>query len=435
MTFSPAEADISNLKLLFVSNLYPPESWGGYEEVCLDVATSLVRKGHQVVVLCNGRGETGVDRGVIVRRALTTGISWDTRKGPLVERHNAMAVKRAIQDVSPDAVVCWNGGKLGNAFLHVAERMSCTVYYLHDTWLEPLLKPVFRNRNAAAPRAAASKRAYHTIRRLMWAPLNNIRTDRFVFNSGVLLEEYQRSGAQVRSDVVIPNGVPHDLFKESHQHILSRSPGAPPRILFVGRVVPAKGVGTLIRGLARLRRMPGRENSRLTVLGDFQTAAYQRQIASLIQSLGLVDSIDFIGHRPRGQVPRFHAQHDILAFPSEWNEPFGLSLLEGMACGIPVVASLRGAPGQWLRDRENAIAFEAEDPDDFAAKIDWCLSHPEYAARIGRTASAEVRKKYSLSAQADALEKYVRMQMANVAGTLRLHGSPPSERTAIEIYR
>src|SRR5262245_36863156 len=138
------------MRLLFLSNLYPPVYVGGYEQICFDLAQQLKRRGHEVRVLTSafrasdaGRGEAGVYRSLRLKRG------WDapgTAPGLAallaslgVQRHNVRVVRRTIARLRPDAVMVWNANHLGYPTLLAAEERAPVVYYLHDTWLAGLL--------------------------------------------------------------------------------------------------------------------------------------------------------------------------------------------------------------------------------------------------------------------------------------------------------
>jgi hypothetical protein len=132
------------MKLLFISNFYPPDSIGGYEEICFDVAEGLKRRGHQVAVLtsCFKTAEsTSANR---VYRLLktapfdlgTTGPTpWAARTRLGLELHNARAVGRLLNELSPELVVVWNSSLVGRAWLWLVEERANTVHYLSDAGL------------------------------------------------------------------------------------------------------------------------------------------------------------------------------------------------------------------------------------------------------------------------------------------------------------
>lgn len=123
---------------------------------------------------------------------------------------------------------------------------------------------------------------------------------------------------------VVPNGVDLDDFP------LGRGRG--PDLLFVGRLVPYKGLDTLIRAMARIH---SETDARLTVIGDGPERARLVALAEALRA-----PVTFRGRVPREELARSYGVHRLTVLPSvNSQEAFGISLLESMATGTPVVAS------------------------------------------------------------------------------------------------
>ena len=398
------------MRILFISNLYPPFSIGGYEQICSDIAIRLQNLGHDVHVLTSsfraqeiGHREPGVYRRLKLRsswiwppQARATAVG---RNRVEVDWHNFRTFRRVADTVEPDVVMFWNGGHLGPAILWGAEDRGSVLYYLSDAWLAPTLA-----RQQADTDRSIRRQLYHRVLSAVTVPNHAIQADRLIFCSRALQTQYAQMGADVSAGAVIYHGISCEEFPLRPQHILARQPGEPWRILYSGRISPDKGVTTLVMALARLRTLPEMERTRLSLLGTIHSEAYEAQLRSQIRELELADAVDFLAHRPRSELPDVYSEHDVMAFTSEWEEPFALTLLHGMAVGIPVISTLRGGSADIVRDGENAIAFAAGDADDLARKLMWTLTHPKEAAAIGRAASAEVRRKYTLESQVSAVE-------------------------------
>ena len=395
------------MKLLFISNLYPPLSIGGYEESCFDVAQLLKANGHQVVVLTSAfRAAQAPTHEDGVHRRLKVVWNWGLPEtGPMpwlarhrfdAEWHNARTVQRLCSELDPDAVVFWNGAGMGRALLSSCGSRP-VLFYLFDIWLAPLLAAQRRE-------IPMGKRLYRALLSRVGLPVRPLRTEGVLFCSRALRSQYEEMGVETSGSTVIYPGVPGEIFSPADAHILRRARGEPFRILYSGRVAPEKGVTTLVKALREVRRVAGLEDTRLTVNGPLQYEGYIAELGWLIQTLGLEGAIDFLPHRSRQELPPVLAEHDVLVFPSEWREPFGLSLLEAMAVGLPVLTTLRGGPAEFVRDGENARVFAAGDPGDLAAKLTSMLSRPVETAALGKVASAQVRQRHTLEAQTRSLE-------------------------------
>jgi glycogen(starch) synthase len=170
----------------------------------------------------------------------------------------------------------------------------------------------------------------------------------------------------------------------------------PHELLFVGRLISAKGIDVLLEALARLSR----ENlhPRLRVIGDEKDAQgsqvpFWRQKA---ESLGLGPQIDFLGAKPLGEIAAEMRQARVLIVASTWQEPFGIVALEGLACGCRVIASsgggLREAGGEFARYFENgsvegladAIRAELTTPPPAASTALHAHLHQHSATEVAR---------------------------------------------------
>lgn len=158
------------------------------------------------------------------------------------------------------------------------------------------------------------------------------RVDSVVVNSDflgdALRNEYCLPDLQT---VTIPKGVDIDLFTPKAPG--TSSPG--PVILFVGAPWIRKGLEDLVRAAALLK--PRFPRARYLVAGAPQ-AGEERIVLGLVESLGLRDRFEFRGRVPRAGMPELYREADVLAVPSRY-EAFGVTYLEAMASGVPVVAS------------------------------------------------------------------------------------------------
>lgn len=134
---------------------------------------------------------------------------------------------------------------------------------------------------------------------------------------------------------VVHNGVDETLFQPRATPNL----GGPMRVLYVGRVIPSKGVATLVEAVLKLSR----PDIVLTVVGSagfdsgLTMTDYERVVRRRVASAG--ERIHILPFVPRAQVATLMAGADVVVVPSQWPEPFALTVLEGMASGAAVIAS------------------------------------------------------------------------------------------------
>lgn len=415
------------MRILFVSNLYPPVTIGGYEWVCHDVAEGLRARGHDIHILTttlyrHGKGEG--DPPHIHRRlqlkahsrlAELTADSVVHANRVASQVHNVRAARRVLEQIRPEAIMVWNGNELGRGLLTAIERHHRVSYYLHDPWLTVVLA----GHRRSWPRRLA-RSTFDRALQPLGVPTGGIRGTDLIFVSHALKAQYARLGADVRDGAVLYNTITTDLFPFRPQHLLRRAPEEPYRILYAGQIAPEKGITTLITALHKIRATPGFDQTRLALTGAPPKNAYGEAVTAHIHEYGLAEAIDFLPRRPRSAMAALFAEHDLLAFPSEWEEPFALTLLEAMASGLPVVSTLTGGSAELIRDGENALAFRAGDPDHLAQRLIEALAHPERTAAIGVRASDEIRAYYRFETQLAAIESHL--------GALLAAPAPPSRR-------
>ena len=215
-------------------------------------------------------------------------------------------------------------------------------------------------------------------------------------------EMYRRTTARMRSLRAVDVAVAHSRFIAQHLrtnglervHLVPlflpeaahpAPPPAEPRVLFVGRVTPAKGLDVLIRAVALLD-MP------LDVCGEGWGLARARKLAG---KLDVEDRITFHGRVPPSEISDHYARSSIVAVPSLWPEPFGLVGLEAMARGRPVVASATGGIPEWLGDGETGLLVPAGDPEAMAGAVAELVRDPARCERMGRGGADRVRGEFS----------------------------------------
>jgi glycosyltransferase involved in cell wall biosynthesis len=158
------------------------------------------------------------------------------------------------------------------------------------------------------------------------------------------------------------------------------------RVVFAGRVVPPKGLATLLRAIARV-------DAELVVCGDGWQLADMRRLAA---RLGIEQRVHFRGWLAAGELAGELANASLVAIPSLWPEPFGLVGIEALAAGRPVVASDTGGIGDWLREELGGLLCKPGDVGELAGRIGELLADPERQRRLGDAGRAEVAARFSL---------------------------------------
>jgi len=166
-------------------------------------------------------------------------------------------------------------------------------------------------------------------------------------------------------------------------------------IVQIGRMVPRKGVDDVIRAVGRLRRDHGIV-ARLLVVGGDETgregpcAAELRRLRAVAAAEEVSDLVVFTG-RQGGDMLRYYYGAADLFVTAPWYEPFGITPLEAMACGTPVIGTAVGGVKYTVVDGQTGYLVPPRDPDAIAAKAARLLRDAELRARMSTQAIARVR--------------------------------------------
>ncbi|MGE0707381.1 MAG: glycosyltransferase [Planctomycetota bacterium] len=284
-------------------------------------------------------------------------------------------VRRLLRDERPDVVevdCAYLLGQVARAALPQAPVVG--FYHVH--------LPTFIARPRASrlgPLVAA------TAERATWryVDLCNRNCDRVVVSSPTIEERLRQAGFRVPLEQ-IPLGVNLALFQPRP----ARAADGPREVLYVGRLSREKDLDVLIAAFQRLCQRRPQERYRLTLIGE---GPMRRELER--RAAG-DPRVRFLGRCPYGQtLAERYREADVLAVPSP-NETFNLTVLEGLASGLPVVAVRQGGPRDLVGDEIGALARPG-DPDDFARALaevagrgiapETCREHVEATSSWQRT--------------------------------------------------
>lgn len=179
-------------------------------------------------------------------------------------------------------------------------------------------------------------------------------------------------------------------------HVEARTPGIDNRVLFVGRVTRAKGLGPLIRAVKAV------EDSILEVCGD---GWWRAAAEKLVDRLGIGNRVRFLGWLGDADLLAAYQRAAIVAVPSIWPEPFGMVGLEAMAQGRAVVASQTGGIPDWLIDGVTGVLTPPGDVGALAAALRRLLADPALRERMGVAGVERVRKHFTAEAHVAGIER------------------------------
>ena len=193
-------------------------------------------------------------------------------------------------------------------------------------------------------------------------------------------------GADASRIAVIPCGVDTELFAPGDQGAARAALGLDdrPRLLYVGRLAPIKGLETLLDGMARLRAAGSR--AQLCIVGgdaDEPLDGHEGELRARLSRLDLRDTVTFVGAQPQERLRAWYVAADATVLPSYY-ESFGMVALEAMACGSPVVASRVGGLQTTVRDGVTGVLVPEHDPALLADTLERVLADADLRWRLGR---------------------------------------------------
>jgi phosphatidylinositol alpha-1,6-mannosyltransferase len=201
--------------------------------------------------------------------------------------------------------------------------------------------------------------------------------------------------------LVIPPGVDPERFRPRPTPL-----PPPPRLLTVGRLVPRKGIDTVLRALALLQpRMP---QIHYQIVGDGPDRA---RLESLVETLGLSSRVDFAGRVPDAALPDHYRDAHVFVMPAREEEQgrsvegFGIVYLEASASGLPVVAGRSGGAVEAVRAGETGLLVEPDDPQALAEALWRLLQDEPLRAQLGRAGRRWVESEMNWERVARALEQ------------------------------
>lgn len=211
--------------------------------------------------------------------------------------------------------------------------------------------------------------------------------------------------------VLIPSAVNTRVFKpvardEARKRIGLDTEGKV--IVYVGRMLPRKDIRNIVQALAILVRPKGRVKEAhmppvtLMIVGgetaepDPVATPEIGELQKLVAELGVTEHVRFAGKRQPEELRDYYSAGDV-AVTTPWYEPFGLTPLEAMACGRPVIGSAVGGITYTIKDGETGFLVPPRDPEALAARLQQLLSQPELSMQMGLAARKRVEREFTWS--------------------------------------
>lgn len=359
------------MKVLVISNLYPPVVQGGFELACSQSVAGLRARGHDVVVVTS---QAAVPSAPDVLRRFRLAPIFEAQEMALhtpavrqllelgstgLDASNVAALVEVVEAVQPDVAHVWNLAGLGGLGLLVA--------------LQELGVPWVGHLADAVPRWLCSTRGQVVPELAGW--WSSALRGTWITCSARLRREIEMDGPSLGEDVVqLP------LWVTGPGSPPSPWDGGPLRVAFAGQVASHKGVDLLVRAVAALGR-PGAVS--VSCFGE----VVDRSITVLARELGVEADVRFYGPVTQDEVAQALASHHVLAFPTWDREPFGLVPVEAAHHGcLPILTGGAGV-AEYLVDGVHCLKV-ARTPEALAAALEAVLDGGVDLAGLRRRAAA-----------------------------------------------
>lgn len=183
---------------------------------------------------------------------------------------------------------------------------------------------------------------------------------------------------------VVPYGVDLDLFTPEGDRADRRQAR---RVIAVGDMTPSSGFGTAVAAL------PAIPNAELVLVTDIQEGTHADELRAYARTLGVADRLHLV-RAPVAEVPRLLRSADVMVC-SPWEPIFGVAALEGMACGLPVVANMTGGLADTVVDRVTGIHVKPRKPRELAGALRRLLHQRATCEQLGAAGRDRAAARYS----------------------------------------
>jgi glycogen(starch) synthase len=402
-------------RIVRMVGLYPPYIVGGNEMLTRDIVDALRSRGYDVHVL-TARGRQ-LDNLSYVHQVFNYDLDGELedlfqggRRLSLLGhfRHHVFDpvtyrnVRRAVQQLEPDLVVADNLYMASAAPLLAVRRAPCPVVaQVADKWL---LFNLFDWGMALGPRTPFQKRVVEGVRVLLQGPVaRRVRLDGIVTVSDFIRALYVEAGFPPQKLETMYLGIHSQVFHPGPSHPL----GDPVRLVFIGSLWEGKGPQVIVRAMQALDQMNDMPGFHLDVFGG-GPEGFRQYLRKEIDRAGVSDQVTFHGFVPWERLVEEMHQSDVFVFSSIWDEPFAITPLQAMGCGLPVVATRAGGTAEGFVDRQTALLIPPDDAAAMADAIARLVQDESLRQRLRENGIREAEERWSFEAYVERLLDFYR---------------------------
>ena len=380
------------MRLLLITNLYPPQELGGYGRCMADFAWGLQQRGHTLQVLSSdapylgpstaGPGGESVDRRLLLKGSFEGGVHQlhEPKARAAIDANNRALLTHWLGQGSWDGILLGNLDLLGTELLNPLLASGLPLLH-HIGFVTPPYSPEQMPAKSSQYRMLAA----------------SVTVQQCLKNAGMTVDD---------ASVVYP-GARVDLFGAARLgRPLPPTPdgtaGRPLRVCFAGLQMGSKGPHTLLEALLQLKHR--RTAIHVMLAGGTFQADYAQQLRQFCANHHLNSQVDFLPQLNREQLARFFRLNHVCVFPSLHPEAFGIVAAEAMASGLALVSTGVGGASEVFEDGVSGLHYPAGDSLALADRLEVLAHDPVLLHRLQQTGEQRVRSRFSVNASVVQLE-------------------------------
>lgn len=402
------------MKILFLSDDFPPKSYGGAGIVAFNLALTIREKGHEVFGITTTQDKSSSSEyefeGVKIFRIYADfHVRWTAYLG-LYNPQTVKNVEKIIKNIKPHIVHCHNIHRfLSYHCLKIAKKQGAKVFLTaHDAMS-------FHYGKLSAEKGGKTlcfkispwrqfktfKKRYNPFRNIIIRHYFNKYIDRIFAVSDSLKRALNEN--KIRNVTIIHNGIDISAWEADEQSVCAFKDemglsGKKP-VLFGGRLSQPKGGERIIQAMQKV--VPEIPEAVLLVMGKKDN--YSEEMLKLAEELKIDKNIVFTGWISGNELISCYRASDVIAVPSIYLDPFPTINLEAMACVKPVVGTCFGGTKEVVENDVTGYIVNPFDTSDLAKKIVELLKNLQKAKSFGEAGYERIVKYFSLEKQAEAV--------------------------------
>jgi len=404
------------MRILFLSNFFPPARSGGYTQWCHEVAEGLAKRGHTIGVLTSRyelakapANEQNIYRLLHLEGDLAyyKPLHFFTR-WKKEHQENLVLLEQTIKKFVPDLVFIWGMWALSKDLPALAEQLmpGRVVYYVSDYWLSALdMHTMYWQSSTRRSLMQVPKRVLSKFAMSMLAEgaQPDLKLEQVICVSARVRDLLVEAGLPIQHARIIHGGTDMERFQSVRKRDYQ---SGQLKLLYAGQLVHHKGVHTAIEAMARMVNERRMDQITLTLVGSGHPD-YEGFLHDLVERARLNDYVTFHTPVSKYQMPAVFQEYDVLVFPSIYEEPLARVTQEAMASGLIVVGTTTGGTGEILRDGETGLTFAPEDADGLADQVCRLIADPDLCCHLSQASRQYVMENFTLDRMAQQIEDYL----------------------------